>query len=1090
MSHRRDFLFRQAPGALASGTALLKSVYEAPGKQLLAWLSDVAANQNELIDVARFAGVVTSDPARMQGTTSQCVEEYPSKDLFLETALSRSADDSYVVPVTEEGMGSIGLVWHERRRVTHLELEFTDAALKPSPVGVIVQAWVSTTTARATADLVVETLWQGQWVRLPGSIEPQGNRWLLNVDLSAIPAARGAIRKVRWIFPPSTERIRIRQLSAFTNDAWGTADLRLELEHPQQNQLGKIEIYNGETADAAPATSVAWDLSKPLLLKLRYLKKDPSLGSTRTLLWFHLPTGSNAVAVNDLLENECVYVPQAGLFIANTSHPISLSQYKERIANKKTVLERVRDLPDQTLAQAMEKTHHPIQDSGPMLLSLACDNNKFIVEPDGTVLIESHGKISEGLGFKFGTSSKLEAVTRLHGDWLPIPIRTAQEGDVSYKQTTFVVPYGNEDPAPSLRWLNRRALGVVEYCVENSSPRPAEVSLEFSVTSNWEYLRYGLEAARSAWLAEKRPRLPIQSVPGGAVVQRNGKVLVFLDTGESFPLRMVVEDDMLRLKGTLPPTTRAKCWAYLPRWEMNIEECSQLRGGEDLLSDVSSYWTDILRSGTQIEVPDPLLKNIVCSSQVHCLISSRNELQGERIEQWGASVTYRGLNALYYTVPSMDLLGFPDFARRALEYYISRIAPDGLLSDGYTLAGVGWTLELIWDHYLLTRDIDWLRKISPQMERSCWWIVRQKEKTKKLDSQGNKLPEYGLMPPGVTADWNAYSYYFCLAAYFWDGLQCATNALNEISYEDARILQEHAKDFREEILRAYKWAQARMPANQLQNGTWVPPYPSQVPLPGTLGLFFPGEDDNRPVLGCFDVELGASNMVPLAVLDPNSPDVRAMLEHQEDFWFLSEGWHDYPAAASEKDWFNLGGFSKVQPNLCRVPEIYAMLDEVKPFVRAYFNFIAPQINKQNLTFWEDFTPDSGAWGSTEGSGYFLLLTRLMLLMERAEELWLAPLVTDQWLKHGMKISVRDAPTHFGAVSYRIESFTDSGYIEAEIDPPTRSSPQEITLRLRHPKGDKMRSVTVNGVPHTAFDATKDVVRLKPGTNRLFVKAQY
>jgi hypothetical protein len=396
---------------------------------------------------------------------------------------------------------------------------------------------------------------------------------------------------------------------------------------------------------------------------------------------------------------------------------------------------------------------------------------------------------------------------------------------------------------------------------------------------------------------------------------------------------------------------------------------------------------------------------------------------------------------------------------------------------------------LIWDHYLLTHDIDWLRKVSPQMERACGWIIRQKEKTKKLDPQGNKLPEYGLTPPGVTCDWMEYNYHFCLTGYFYDGLQSATKALHEIGYADVPQLEGHVKDFREEILRAYHWAQARMPVNPLQNGTWVPPYPAQVPLPGPVALFFPGEDDNRPSLGCYDVELGASNLVPLGVLDPNSQDVRWMLDHLEDFWFLSEGWHDYPAAASQKDWFNLGGFSKVQPNLCRVPEIYAMLDEVKPFVRAYFNFIAP-INKQNLTYWEDFTPDSGAWGSTEGSGYFLLLTRLMLVMEREGELWLAPLLTDQWLNNGMKVAVRDAPTSFGTVSYRIKSFTDRGYIEAEIDPPTRSSPKALVIRLRHPNGRRIRTVTVNGAPYTAFEPAKDIIRLKPSMEMVHVKAEY
>ncbi len=331
--------------------------------------------------------------------------------------------------------------------------------------------------------------------------------------------------------------------------------------------------------------------------------------------------------------------------------------------------------------------------------------------------------------------------------------------------------------------------------------------------------------------------------------------------------------------------------------------------------------------------------------------------------------------------------------------------------------------------------------------------------------KGNKLPEYGLTPPGVTADWSAYGYYFCLAGYFYDGLQSATKALSEIGYEDVRRLQEHVKDFHGEILRAYEWAQTRMPVNQLQNGTWVLPYPSQVPFPGTMGLFFPGEDDNRPALGCFDVELGASNMVPLGVLDPNSPDVRWMVDHLEDFWFLSEGWHDFPAAVSEKDWFNLGGFSKVQPNLCRVPEIYATLDEIKPFIRSLLQFHRTPDQQAESHLLGGFHPGHRRLGEHRRQRIFPPSdtlhvahgTRRGTLVGTACHRSMA----QEWYDGS---SVRDAPTHFGSMSYRIMSFADHGYIEAEIDSPTRSSPKEIVIRLRHPQGRRIRAVTVDGVP--------------------------
>ena len=57
----------------------------------------------------------------------------------------------------------------------------------------------------------------------------------------------------------------------------------------------------------------------------------------------------------------------------------------------------------------------------------------------------------------------------------------------------------------------------------------------------------------------------------------------------------------------------------------------------------------------------------------------------------------------------------------------------------------------------------------------------------------------------------------------------------------------------------------------------------------------------------------------------------------------------------------------------------------------------------------------------------------MLLTERGQELWLAPFVTDNWLKDGMVVAVANAPTRFGPAGYRITSHVNDGYIEAKIN---------------------------------------------------------
>jgi hypothetical protein len=348
------------------------------------------------------------------------------------------------------------------------------------------------------------------------------------------------------------------------------------------------------------------------------------------------------------------------------------------------------------------------------------------------------------------------------------------------------------------------------------------------------------------------------------------------------------------------------------------------------------------------------------------------------------------------------------------------------------------------------------------------------------------------MPPGVMADWNSFAYHYAMNAYYFAALREVGSALSDLAPPNSSRHQEaladiavlraslsalsHAAELRTNILRAYQWTQAQSPALPLRNGTWIPHYPSQVHSPGKLADFFPGQDAGRS--WCYDVEIGAHQLIPTGVLDPRDREVERMMDHMEDVQFLSDGWFDYPATMNEKDWFNLGGFSKVQPFYTRNCEVYALRDDVKPFVRSYFNTIAAMLNPEVLTLWEHFH-HSGAWDKTHETGYFLHQTRTMLVTERGDQLWLAPFITSNWLKDGQTLSVSNAPTRFGPVSYQIESHLAEGYIRARILPPVRQAPSRIVLRLRNPEGSPIHSVRVNGKQHSDFDKVAGLVRLKP-----------
>ena len=45
---------------------------------------------------------------------------------------------------------------------------------------------------------------------------------------------------------------------------------------------------------------------------------------------------------------------------------------------------------------------------------------------------------------------------------------------------------------------------------------------------------------------------------------------------------------------------------------------------------------------------------------------------------------------------------------------------------------------------------------------------------------GQKVPEYGLMPPGVLADWNVFGHRFMLQGLYYRGLLGAAGLLDQI----------------------------------------------------------------------------------------------------------------------------------------------------------------------------------------------------------------------------------------------------------------------------------------------------------------------
>ena len=1044
-----------------------------------------AKSEIETVDIAPFGRVLTWDPNRMDGCRNNRFQDFTVEDLYPETDVVPDKG-IYVVPV-KNNIGCIGLQWLEQRRIKELGIQFAEATMMPATENVQVQYWVMTRQGGSPGGSV----WQGRWENLDGKIEVLKDTWKYVIDWKNNTNRQKGTLKIRWLFPASEKKISIRQLSAFTDSKWKTADIILQSEDTNSTARGIIKMYNGEIigSDSNSLLAAVWQLNKPMHLKVRYCTTTHWM-TDRTVMRFELASGSFGVAVDDVL-NGAVYVKEFGLFAAKKT-PQTIDEYKQSIADKKTILQRVEEMPDQTFAQANENVHRAGADLGPTMLSLACDNQKYLVQRDGTINFYDSIETADSTNSNthklqrylsqvrptFGSGTSTDISRQLQGGWLPIVITTINDNGVIYRQRSFVAPYDfNSADYKGQLFAERKPVFVSQFIIENQQDKDANVSLVIKTLSDYEKNEF----------AELKP------TPNGAVAYRDNKPFASLVVSNAAGLKYEIKEGNWMLSGRLSANGKAECSACIPGWNAAEDEIAAMNNVEKLASDTEAYWKQIMIPTMSVEIPDVMLQNLITASQVHCTLAARNE-DYNSVAAWIASSDYGPLESEAQSViRGMQFTGNYEFARKAHEFFIKRYNKEGFVTPTYTVMGTGWHLWCVSEYYELTKDKKWVKENADEIARVCKWIMNTREKTKRTDTFGNKVPEWGLMPPGTMADWEVFNFYYYMNGFYYAGLNAAGRMLKDIGYPGAQTMIDNAAELRECIVRAYHWTQSQSPVYPLQDGTWVPAYPTHVYCPSPIDNFYKGEDGGRS--WAYDVEVGSHHLVPLGVTEPDSKDSHWTMNHMEDVQFMGSGWgyDGYSSDKNYKDWFNLGGFAKVQPFYARTTEVYALEDNVKAFIRSYFNSTITLLNREDLSLWEHF--HNGAYNKTHETGYFLYQSRLMFAMERGDELWLAPFVPAYWMQDGQKVVAKNVPTYFGTLNYKIKSFVGGGYIEVIINPPVNprvnNNYKSMVLRLRHPEGKPIKSVVVDGKEYKDFDSSKDIIRLSPTTAKeVVVRACY
>ena len=451
-------------------------------------------------------------------------------------------------------------------------------------------------------------------------------------------------------------------------------------------------------------------------------------------------------------------------------------------------------------------------------------------------------------------------------------------------------------------------------------------------------------------------------------------------------------------------------------------------------------------------------------------------------------------------IHTLDLMGMHRAARDGLARWKRQFGkPTGLFSDGegcfkdaWSIAETPWSTQwALVEHFLLTGDKGWLSDWAPRLMRNAEWIVRQRRVFMKDVPGRKRLWCYGLLPPG-----NIWDSYHLRAWYAIDAGSCfALNryaqVIGEIDPRAARKYLAEAEAYGKEILAAAEKSFVLSPVIRVRDGTYRSFLPPAPYIRGPASRWMPTDfgGDHTPGLYADAIRGGVHFINRSRLLGPDDPRAQGMIDVLEDRLLLEH--HRLPMRTKgydpEKDWFGGAGWY-YQCGIERTPNVHLQWDDVPNFLRSFYNHYAVNIAVGPYTFNEHTTRGPADKSFEEAA--FLERLRNLLVMEGGETLWLARAAPRAWLEQGKKISVKNAPTWFGTVSYEIVSDADNGKITATVTMPSREAPKAVLLRLRHPQSAPIKDVTVNGKAWKDFDPAKEVVKLRGLTGSVAVETRY
>jgi len=403
----------------------------------------------------------------------------------------------------------------------------------------------------------------------------------------------------------------------------------------------------------------------------------------------------------------------------------------------------------------------------------------------------------------------------------------------------------------------------------------------------------------------------------------------------------------------------------------------------DLRSETISIWREQMARGMRVRLPDEQLQNAFDANKAFLLLLH----DGESITPGPWLYHQFWFRDAAYMLNALDKLGYHDESQQVIERFGRR-----LQKDGYMRATEGeWDSNgaAIWsmvEHARLSGDKNLLSGNYWGLLRMASWINSKRQKSKDKSQKSDRVPHYGLLPPGPSAEHLGPSDYF-----YWDdfwglaGLRDATQVAEWLQQtEDAKKLRANYESFRADVdaslvVAAQRLGRAAMPASPYRR--------LDAGMIANLAALYP--------LRLFDAH------------DPRIVDTIAAL--QEVAW-MEDAYFSHVGHSA------LGTYLSLHVAQC-------LLFQRNPDAWKIINWVMRHASP-TFTWAEGIHPITRCGGMGDGHhGWaladFLLVVRNVLLFEENDHLVITPIMPEDWTTEMNVIKVEDAATYFGKVSYTI-----------------------------------------------------------------------